>query len=62
MAALLAAACKDVQGQGTIPAKSHDPFVVHTGEGRAVIHLDAHGADVQLPEGATVHVRFGQGR
>jgi hypothetical protein len=34
------------------------PTVVHTPYGKAEIHADEHGADVMLPEGATVHVRF----
>ena len=34
---------------------------VCTPYGQAVIHLDDNGADVKLPEGATVHVRFGLG-
>jgi hypothetical protein len=32
---------------------------VSTPHGQAVVHLDSEGADVQLPEGGTVHVRFG---
>ncbi len=35
------------------------PMVVHTPYGRAEVHADRHGADVTLPDGATVHVRFG---
>jgi hypothetical protein len=34
------------------------PTVVHTPHGKAEIHADEHGADVKLPTGATVHVRF----
>ena len=32
---------------------------VRTPYGQAVVHLDGEGADVELPEGGTVHVRFG---
>jgi len=31
--------------------------VVRTPYGKAVVHLDEHGADVKLPGGRTVHVR-----
>ncbi|WP_251961660.1 hypothetical protein [Salinibacter ruber] len=34
-----------------------DTAALHTPYGRAVVHLDAEGADVELPSGATVHVR-----
>jgi len=33
------------------------PMVVHTPYGKALVHVDSHGADVRLPGGATVHVR-----
>lgn len=36
-----------------------DTLSVSTPYGQAVVHLDTEGADVQLSEGATVHVRFG---
>lgn len=36
-----------------------DTVVMDTPYGKAVVHLDRHGADVELPSGATVHVRFG---
>jgi len=32
---------------------------VSTPHGPATVHLDSEGADVKLPEGRTVHVRFG---
>jgi len=32
--------------------------VMETPYGRAVVHVDGEGADVELPEGGTVHVRF----
>ena len=35
-----------------------DVMVVHSPYGRCEVHVDRHGADVTLPEGATVHVRF----
>jgi hypothetical protein len=35
-----------------------DTAVLHTPYGKATVHLDAEGADVELPSGATVHVRF----
>lgn len=37
-----------------------DTVVVATPYGKATVHLDEEGADVTLPEGATVHVRFGE--
>ncbi len=36
-----------------------DTVSVSTPHGPATVHLDGEGADVQLPEGRTVHVRFG---
>jgi hypothetical protein len=32
-------------------------MAVHTPYGKAVVHVDRHGADVRLPGGHTVHVR-----
>jgi hypothetical protein len=40
-------------------AATDGPTVVHTPYGKAVVHVDEHGADVRLPGGRTVHVRFG---
>jgi hypothetical protein len=34
-----------------------DVVAVHTPYGKAIVHVDEHGADVELPSGATVHVR-----
>jgi len=39
-------------------ADGADTVAMETPYGMAVVHLDRHGADVQLPSGATVHVRF----
>jgi hypothetical protein len=39
-------------------ADTADVVAMETPYGKAVVHLDRHGADVQLPSGATVHVRF----
>ena len=36
-----------------------DTVLVHTPYGKATVHVDRHGVDVQLPGGATVHVRVG---
>jgi len=38
-------------------AATDGPTVVHTPYGKAVVHVDEHGADVRLPGGRTVHVR-----
>ncbi len=35
-----------------------DTAVLHTPYGKATVHVDAEGADVELPSGATVHVRL----
>jgi hypothetical protein len=35
-----------------------DTVAMETPHGKAEIHADGHGADVRLPTGATVHVRF----
>jgi hypothetical protein len=35
-----------------------DVIVVHSPYGPCKVHVDRHGADVTLPEGATVHVRW----
>ncbi len=35
-----------------------DTAVLHTPYGKATVHIDGEGADVELPSGATVHVRF----
>lgn len=40
-------------------ADTADVVVMETPYGRAVVHIDSEGADVELPSGATVHVRFG---
>jgi hypothetical protein len=40
-------------------AAPEGPTVVHTPYGKALVHVDGEGADVELPSGATVHVRFG---
>ena len=42
-----------------VRADGADVMAMHTPYGKAVVHLDAHGADVKLPSGTTVHVRFG---
>lgn len=34
-----------------------EAMAVNTPYGKATVHVDRHGADVQLPGGATVHVR-----
>ena len=38
-------------------AEAEDVTAVHTPHGKAVVHVDEHGADVRLPGGRTVHVR-----
>ena len=38
-------------------AATESPTVVHTPYGKALVHVDSHGADVRLPSGATVPVR-----
>ena len=40
-------------------AAEADVAIMETPYGMAVLHLDEHGADVELPGGETVHVRFG---
>jgi hypothetical protein len=35
-----------------------DTAVLHTPYGKATVHVDGKGADVELPSGATVHVRL----
>lgn len=37
-----------------------DTVSVNTPHGPATVHLDSKGADVELPEGCTVHVRYGE--
>jgi len=37
---------------------SEDTAALHTPYGKATVHVDGEGADVELPSGATVHVRF----
>ena len=36
-----------------------ETVAVRTPYGKAIVHVDGKGADVELPEGGTVHVRFG---
>jgi hypothetical protein len=38
-------------------AGDEEVMAVHTPYGKAVVHVDEHGADVRLPDGRTVHVR-----
>jgi hypothetical protein len=38
-------------------AGDEEVMAVHTPYGKAVVHVDRHGADVRLPGGHTVHVR-----
>lgn len=49
------AAALTARAAGNVEA---DTLSVSTPYGQAVVHLDGEGADVQLSEGATVHVRF----
>lgn len=53
-AALTAAATENA---GTENAEE-GTATVWTPYGKAVVHLERDGADVELPEGATVHIRF----
>ena len=53
----------DVANAATLLAEalekaSEDTAVLHTPYGKATVHVDAEGADVELPSGATVHVRL----
>jgi predicted lipid-binding transport protein (Tim44 family) len=55
---------KDLANAAALTARAAgnaDPETVSvsTPYGQATVHLDRQGADVDLPEGATVHVRFG---
>ena len=58
-AALIAVANAAALVEDTAGRAQQDMAVVHTPYGKAVVHLDEHGADVELSEGSTVHVRFG---
>jgi len=53
----------DVANAATLLAEavekaSEDTAALHTPYGKATVHVDGEGADVELPSGATVHVRF----
>jgi len=41
-----------------VETAGEDTGAVHTPYGRAVVHLDGEGADVELPSGNSVHVRL----
>ncbi len=53
----------DVANAATLLAEAvetadKDTAALHTPYGKATVHVDAEGADVELPSGATVHVRL----
>jgi len=55
--ACAASLARDAAESAPEAAAPEGPTVVHTPYGKALVHVDSHGADVRLPSGATVHVR-----